>query len=294
MDIFEKVKLHKNSKEVAKSTQKDIIQFISEKFVNVRYKTEIFDVGYPRGYDKKEIKVYYPILDIPEDFSKESDEFFREGANTIIHEISYVDEKNRKIILKEKGIIEKGISKIGEDAVEIHLTFGDYMVSKVYYNFIIDEEEYNIDRTFSYEEMLKEILENQVAVYDNSDEIRYEAAEKAYEEHLKSLGTKEVDIIPLKQIVAEGIKEKEITPLFTAIFKISRKYLNVTYPHWYNQFFILKVKENQDIVEIEVEIVTTAKRVSLSKKCFKYGELCNKEKYQNEMTLHEIFKLLTE
>lgn len=295
MELFEKVKKHKELKESEIKAKKEIRQIILENFVNLRYQTELTQAGYLGHRDNKEnIKVYYPVLSLPEGFSKEKEIFFREYANVVKHQYTLVDESGRKILAEEKACFLTNIVRKDENGNEIRISLNSYIISElISYNFEIEGENYCIKRNFGYEEMLEQVLEDKTASYSNFSEYYYEKEEKAYEEYLESLETKKEDIIPLREIVNSKVEEQQITPLFTACFEACQNEFcnNSDRIILKNPQFSVRIADSKIKYAITVKIVTTKNRVSLSEKVFEYEEEKSKTKYQNGCTLHEIFEL---
>ena len=299
MELFEKTQELKKLKEDMIQTNTEILEILNG-FLNLQYQTKLIRAGYLKRQEerKEEIAIYYPELTVPIGFSKEDERYFRNYANKIEHQYTLVDEKGRKILVYEDAVFVSWISKRDEnrnEVAKIVLRKSNIISESIRYIFKIDGEDFYLSRDFPFEDMLEQLLGEQHLDYFDPNAADNEKSEKYYEKFLESLDVKKEEIIPLKNIIKDKERERQIlSSVITVCFEVIQSELD--------KHHMIRLENPQADVDVRIldcnvtytiklKIVSTKSKEFLFERIFEYEEEKSKSKYQNGGTLSEIFKL---
>ena len=290
MDLFEKVKDYKGLDEKVNKLDKEIREELLTKFVNLRYQMNEIEVGYQRCEEDQvdKIKVYYPILDLAEGFSKSDEKFFRKYANEVVHKYTLTNNEGKKVQVAEIAAFETIIYENHKIAVIVK---PNIVSGQITYKINISELDYNVSRKFTYQEMIEQVVESKdtILIHEANSTV-FDEEQKSYEEYLKALGKTE-GIITLKELVEFPQDEIQITPTLFAEIYIKKEEKN-TRLCYHSSKVQVRVKNEPYILSVIEIHPKTRDGVSLGSKKFRYWEL-NKE-FKNKMTLSEVFQLIEE
>lgn len=240
MDLFEKVKNVRNLKETIEKEQNQIKVSIKKQFIEVGYHMEINDkVPYkPTSIGERDgiVKVAYPVLDIPNGYSKENETF-----------LYYCDQFQHRYELKDqKGRIIKilSVSYLGRFTSDIKL----FPFSReVHYKVEIFNETYVFDKEFDYEP-IEQLVKDKI---QTSLKERNAAEEDRYQEYLKKIAKTE-KMLPLKDI-KNGFR-MDIEPNIIIFFNINKS--KVRNSENYNREVEIYLKHST-IIFTRVEIIVS-------------------------------------
>lgn len=298
MELFEKTQKLKKLKEDMNKTNKEILEILDGFLEELQYQTKLIRTVHQDRQEGREteIAVYYPELTVPNGFCKENERYFRIMSNVLEHQYTLVNEKG-KIIVNEKATFINRITKRDENKNEVailQLKKSYIIAGKIDYSFEIEGEYFHFLRTFSFGDILEQLLGEQHLDYSDSNTDYNEKPEKDYEKFLESLDVKKEEIIPLKNIIKCKEREHLLSSAITVCFEVIQnefdEYSSITLENPQSDACVLIPDFNLNY-SIKLKIVTTKTREILCEKVFEYKEKKSKFKYQNGCTLSEIFKL---
>ena len=289
MNLFEKVKDFRDLNEKVKKLDEEIRKEILTKFVNLRYQIKQIEAGYEerREEETRKVKVYYPVLDLPEGFSKKDEKFFRQFANQIVHTYTLINEEGEELKVSESASF--GIDVYENKGIRIRVE-DNIFVGNILYEVSFQDIVYKLSREINLEEKLGQLLGKKEIRFICSDiQKLYQSDEQDYEEYLKAFGKTE-DIISLKELLETAQDEIQITPELIAKISISMEGKNQLI--WLetpkisariNKAYCIK-----NVIQLQLQTKTGIK---LDSKEFNYFELKDKDKFEKGMTLQELFEM---
>lgn len=168
MDLFKQAKETENLFFRAEEAAEKLRIELERKFVMLPYNMEMVEIkewkdAHPEIYKEK---VHFPILEQPEGFIKEDEEFYENiHQDQVVHQYTLKDKEGRKIKVEENASLEssnlinfrKGIQS--KYSPYIRLKMDDKIILEtIQYKIKIGEREYSISRTFSHKDMVEEII----------------------------------------------------------------------------------------------------------------------------------------
>lgn len=286
MNLFEKVEEIKGLRQKAKELDAKIREDILNQFVNLRYQMQEIEVGYSEYYrmNPEKVKVYYPILDLVEGFSKSNDKFEREYANLIIHTYTLKNSEGEKIQIKETSTFTRFIYE--NDKVAIKVDDPCIVVVKIQYRINISELSYEFCREFTYQEMIEQVVDSKDMIL-TCKKIFLPTSQESYEKYIRALG-KEEGISSLKDLVESSQNEIQITPTLIAKVSIGQEVKDMIV--WYvSEKVAVRLYIPYTLTTITLQ-TKTIDGVSLGTQKFEYSEF--NEEFKTELTLSEVFQLM--
>ena len=285
MNLFEKVEELKGLRQKAKELDAKIGEHMLNQFVNLRYQMQEIEAGYSEYYrmQSEKIKVYYPILDLAEGFSKRNDKFEREYANLIRHTYILRNSEGRDIQIKEEANFTSCIYDTDEVAIKVDAFM---VIKKIKYSINIVELSYEFYRKFTYQEILEQVVGSKDMIF-TCEKIFLPTSQESYEKYIKALG-KEEGISSLKDLVESSQNEIQITPTIMAEVNIKKEVKNEYI--WYHSEKVgmrLNIPYTLNTVTLQTK---TIEGVSLGTQKYEYSEF--NEEFKTELTLSEVFQLM--
>lgn len=292
MDLFERTVEVKQLSERVNNLKKELRDNLLKKIVNLPYEVKEVEADYNSEYyssTDRTIKVYYPILNTPEGFKKENEEFYREYSNCINHEYTLTDSQGRKVIIWEQVIFNSNvyISKMAHMSLNFNVPSPNIELK-----ITIAGEEYRFKRLINQEHLIKEIIgKDDIAKYIGfwvEDEYSYQ--EEKYNKLLETLGkTKEVPT--LKELASVNVTRIEITDSISAIVEAR---VNETSSHiWLKNSMYSVSFANMITYSVTIKIKPYLnKTIKLEEQRFEYDELENEDELRKGKTFDELVQLL--
>lgn len=285
INLFEKVEEAKRINKEAYRINKELGTILSKQLIELPYKMEKVEVAYENGEQKEE--VYYPVLELPEGFTKENEVFYREYVANVAHEYTLKDNKGKDIKIKEVSQITcKPYSRlaIGEILLKFNITSRN-----ICYIVDICDKQYKFARELKSIDMLGQIMDiNEVAKYSSND-TSYIEAEKAYEEFCKRFGDN-TEIISLYEIFRTSKAELQISPNVIAQISIGTLDSNKGEMYFESDKFNIKLfllMQVRVTIELQPYFDTDIK---LEKQTYRFSMIVdNKEEYTLKQAI-ELFE----
>lgn len=289
MGLFKSVEKFRSLEEDLKKRDSKIKEELLSKFVNLKYQMQEVEAGYiNRTYIKlgedpaEKVKVYYPILDLAEGFSKSEDMFFRNCANEIVHTYTLTNSEGSKVQIEERATFVWGIYEESEFFMKVIPNIASEGIN---YKINISESSYKFYREFTYQEMIERIVGSKDVIFATDKVLLTD--QEAYEKYIRALGKVE-DIVSLKDLVTSSQEKIQITP--TLIAEVSIKQDEKKEIVWY------QIGNNQVCVRFNIPYTLssvtlhtkTTDGVSLGVQKFKHSQF--NEGFKDKLTLSEVFQ----
>lgn len=284
-DVFEKIEETIKIRKKANQSEADLKSFLSKSLISVPFKIQEVELCNKSsfGYD-----VYYPILDVPEEFKKEGEKFSINNIHHIVHIYILKNKEGKEIRIEEFANYKRSLCNI----LVGNIFFNFAIIEHIEYHIYVDNYHYKYERNFDEYENIKAIIDmDEKATVDESSmeiEHKYQVAEKEYEEFLNKLN-KERKITTLKEIVSSNQTQIEISNAIKAHIEtnvnIEGNYLILRNPKF-------EIWLNADKYYTNITIRPYLDEdVPLEKQNYRYEEI-PLSKEITEMTLGEAIELL--
>lgn len=233
MELFEKTKELSELIEKANKLLGDLEASIRQQFVELPYKIEKVEVCYPDRIEycpygaegNKKIKVYYPILEQPQGFEKEKEEFYRKFANVIVHEYTLMDKEGRKIKIEEETTFTDKVTfkpkhRYFKNEQYIGLNCSNIASERIEYKIEIEEKEYSIARNILHTDMIEQIISpNEIATTISSITDLNAVEERKFQLFMRKIGATQniTSLDELRRHQQGEIKVSDVITLKVAI-----------------------------------------------------------------------------
>ena len=233
MELFEKTKELSELIEKANKLLGDLEASIRQQFVELPYKMTKVEACYPDRIElcpygaegNKKIKVYYPILEQPQGFEKEKEEFYRKCANGIVHEYTLTDKEGRKIKIEEETTFTDKVTfkpkhRYFKNEQYIGLKCGNIASERIEYKIEIEEKEYSIARNILHTDMIEQIISpNEIATIISSITDLNAVEERKFQLFMRKIGVTQniTSLDELRRHQQGEIKVSDVITLKVAI-----------------------------------------------------------------------------
>ena len=294
MDLFKQAKETEELIKRAAEAKKKLMAELERNLLALSYNMQIVEANYKErlGKERKDIKVYYPVLEVPQGFTKENEEFYRNLANCVMHEYDLKDERERSIHIEEKVTFDielyrskKGVILMKENHISL---------PKVNYNISISGKIFSFIRNLFYKDMLEQILKEDKIVKYARDYYNktYETAEKKYEGFLEELGAT-ITCPTLEEMYEARQENFLIAPNIRANIEIREDRID-NFIRLENSKVTVRLDDvNTVSVTIEVQPYLN-ETIELESREYNYFKQTEKEKWEKGITVEEAIELIEE
>ena len=294
MDLFKQAKETEELIKRAAEAKKKLMAELERNLLALPYNMQIVEANYKErlGIERKDIKVYYPVLEVPQGFTKENEEFYRNYANCVMHEYDLKDERERSIHIEEKVTFDNELYRSKKGVILIEKNH--ISLPKVNYNISISGKIFSFTRNLFYKDMLEQILkEDKIVIYARDYyNKKYETAEKEYEEFLEELGA--TTTCPTLEEMYEARQENFlIAPNIRANIEIRENSIG-DFIRLENSKVTVRLDDvNTVSVTIEVQPYLN-ETIELESREYNYFKQTEKEKWEKGITVEEAIELIEE
>ena len=237
MDLFEKTKELSELIEKANKLLGDLEATIRQQFVELPYKIKKVEVCYPDriGYcpygteSNKKIKVYYPILEQPQGFEKEKEEFYRKFANAIVHEYTLTDKEGRKIKIEEETTFTDKVTfkpkhRYFKNEQYVELKCGNIASERIEYKIAIEEKKYSMVRNIRDTDMIEQIISPNEIASDSTITFSKAMEEERFQRYMEKIGATQ-NIPSLEELSKHQQGEIKISDVITVKVAINKEHI---------------------------------------------------------------------
>lgn len=290
MEIIKKV--NELQEEVMRTTKlkQEIKDILFENFINVPYKIVRINNKIEKKVSFKE-DAYYPILNVPNGFSKEEETFLvmpSSTKNDIMYKYCLKDESGARIEITESTILSNIINNpIHRTGSYIELQF--YIPTiKINYTVVVNKEVFSFSIEVNYKEILEDLVEDKIAIInDDYFEKLYYNASRKYKDFIKRLNIDEEEIREIDSLKKIINKKKSMYSINTSnlcfdifVIKLTN---DLEIPYYTTQFSANVCYKNCETYIIDINV----SRKNLTQERFVFILLDGEECLSDKIFLNE-------
>lgn len=288
MDLLKMVQKSIQLKEEARQTEANLREILRNLFVELQFEVCQKGLQEETFSGSRQVKVYYPVLEVPKGFVKVDEKYVQKYANSWNHIYTLKGENGIKVDIDEDAIYRCYISNFNGQ-----IRLPGNIVEYVTYKITISGETYKFEREFEYEDMLYRISKGKVgrASISRKDSCRYTLVNKTYENFIRILGAEE-PIVSLGKIVTSKINEVKLNSHLVAKYEFKNRVIKEFYKYkssiWSFGFKEVLVVETL----VKVKIYYQGDKL-LEEKKFKWMEI-KEPKFRKGVAFKEALELIKE
>ena len=304
MELFEKTKELSELIEKANKLLGDLEASIRQQFVELPYKIEKVEVCYPDRIElcpygaegNKKIKVYYPILEQPQGFEKEKEEFYRKFANGIVHEYTLTDKEGRKIKIEEETTFTDKVTfkpkhRYFKNEQYIGLKCGNIASERIEYKIEIEEKEYSIARNILHTDMIEQIISPNEIASDSTITFSKAMEEERFQRYMEKIGATQ-NVPSLEELNKYQQGEIKISDVITVKVAINNEPIEQKVYLEAENFDVSLIA--QEAVKYSFEITPyVGGDIKLETRTYEYCSIPEEERWEKGITVSEAIGIIT-